>query len=185
MDKNKIILIALIVVIIAFLVGIFAAMPNMNKQNTNITFMSDDTLNEGDSIKIKLTDSNGNLLVNQTVSVTIIGSNNASSSYSIVTNETGFGDLKLDKIAGEYNVIVEYGGSNNYAGCSNAQKLTIKEKVAEVESTSSSSNTGSNSNYDSGAFYSAQSEKVYHTGDVVDTPGGKYRHKGNNEWEPV
>lgn len=185
MDKNKMIIIALIIVIIALLVGMFTIMPHINKKDTNLTFISNSTLNEGDSIKIKLTDSNGNLLVNQTVSVTIIGSNNASSSYSIVTNETGFGDLKLDKIAGEYNVIVEYGGSNNYAGCSNAQKLTIKEKVAEVESTSSSSNTGSNSNYDSGAFYSAQSEKVYHTGDVVDTPGGKYRHKGNNEWEPV
>ena len=185
MDKNKMIIIALIIVIIALLVGMFTIMPHINKKDTNLTFISNSTLNEGDSIKIKLTDSNGNLLVNQTVSVTIIGSNNASSSYSIVTNETGFGDLKLDKIAGEYNVIVEYGGSDNYAGCSNAQKLTIKEKVAEVESTSSSSNTGSNSNYDSGAFYSAQSEKVYHTGDVVDTPGGKYRHKGNNEWEPV
>ena len=185
MDKNKMIIIGLIIVIIALLVGMFTIMPHINKKDTNLTFISNSTLNEGDSIKIKLTDSNGNLLVNQTVSVTIIGSNNASSSYSIVTNETGFGDLKLDKIAGEYNVIVEYGGSNNYAGCSNAQKLTIKEKVAEVESTSSSSNTGSNSNYDSGAFYSAQSEKVYHTGDVVDTPGGKYRHKGNNEWEPV
>lgn len=185
MDKNKMIIIALIIVIIALLVGMFTIMPHINKKDTNLTFISNSTLNEGDSIKIKLTDSNGNLLVNQTVSVTIIGSNNANSSYSIVTNETGFGDLKLDKIAGEYNVIVEYGGSNNYAGCSNAQKLTIKEKVAEVESTSSSSNTGSNSNYDSGAFYSAQSEKVYHTGDVVDTPGGKYRHKGNNEWEPV
>lgn len=133
MDKNKIILIALIVVIIAFLIGIFAAMPNMNKQNTNLIIISNDTLNEGDSIGIKLTDADGNLLVNQTVNVTIKDNNNASSSYSVVTNESGFGALKLDKIAGEYNVTISYGGNDKYNGCNGTQKITIKEKVTQKE----------------------------------------------------
>ena len=193
MDKNKIILIALIVVIIAFLVGIFAAMPNMNKQNTNLTIISNDTLNEGDSIEIKLTDADGNLLVNQTVNVTIKDNNNASSSYSVVTNESGFGALKLDKIAGEYNVTISYGGNDKYNGCSATQKITIKDEVKQTvsessTSSSSSSNSGSSSsssNVDSGAFYSAQAEKVIHTGDVYETPGGKMRHLGNDKWEPV
>lgn len=101
MDKN-IIIIALVVAVIAILAGIFAVMPNMNKQDANLTFMSNSAINEGDSIEIKLNDSDGNLLVNQTVNVTVTDSNKTSSYYSVVTNETGFGVLKLDKSAGNY-----------------------------------------------------------------------------------
>ena len=47
LEKNKIVILALIVVIIALLAGIFAVMPNINKQNANLIFMSNDTINEG------------------------------------------------------------------------------------------------------------------------------------------
>lgn len=193
MDKNKMIIIALIIVIIALLVGMFTIMPHINKKDTNLTFISNSTLNEGDSIEIKLTDSDGNLLVNQTVNVTITDNNKTSIYYSVVTNGSGLGVLKLDKIAGEYNVTISYGGNDKYNGCSATQKITIKDEVKQTvsessTSSSSSSNSGSSSsssNVDSGAFYSAQAEKVIHTGDVYETPGGKMRHLGNDEWEPV
>lgn len=162
MDKNKIILIALIVVIIAFLIGIFAAMPNMNKQNTNLTIISNDTLNEGDSIEIKLTDADGNLLVNQTVNVTIKDNNNASSSYSVVTNESGFGALKLDKIAGEYNVTINYGGNDKYNGCTATKKINIEKEVVESENGGSSNSGSSSSRY------------VYDEAGKFDTYTGKY-----------
>ena len=46
MDNNKIIIIVLIAVIAALLVGIFAMMPNMTKQDTKLTFESNATLTE-------------------------------------------------------------------------------------------------------------------------------------------
>jgi ABC-type Na+ efflux pump permease subunit len=149
MDKNKMIILALIVVIAALLVGMaFTMMPNMGKQDTKLKFKSNSTLKEGDSLKIKLTDANGTAIANQTVNITIKDKKGASDSHSVVTNAKGVGTLKLDKGAGKYNVTVSYGGNDKYNGCNATKKITIKEKVAEAETTSSSSSSSSYSNYD-------------------------------------
>lgn len=149
MEKNKIIIIALIVVIAALLVGIVAIMPNVNKQDTNLKFKSKSTLTEGDSLKIKLTEANGTAIANQTVNITIIGKDKSSDYHSVVTNEKGVGTLKLDKKAGKYNVTINYGGNDKYNPSNATKKVTIKEEV--VEATSDASN--GNSNY-------GQSEQV-------------------------
>lgn len=64
MDRNKIIILALIAVIAVLLIGIVAVIPNMNKMDSNLKFKSNTTLNEGDSLKVKLTDSNGTAIAN-------------------------------------------------------------------------------------------------------------------------
>ena len=143
MDNNKIIIIVLIAIIAALLVGIFAMMPNMSKQDTKLTFESNTTLTEGDSIKIKLTDANGTAIANQTVNVTITDKNNTSDYHSVVTDGDGVGKLKLDKNSGKYNVTISYGGNDNFTGCNATQKLTIKEKEKVVEAQTSSSSSSS------------------------------------------
>lgn len=143
MDKNKIIIIALIVLIIALLIGLVAIMSNSDKQDTNLTFKSDSTITEGDSLKIMLTDDNGTAIANQTVKITFADKDNTNSDYSVVTNDNGIGELKLDKSAGEYNITISYDGNDNYNGCNATKKITIKEKVVEatVEQNTGSSNT--------------------------------------------
>ena len=186
MDKNKMIILALIVVIAALLVGMaFTMMPNMGKQDTKLKFKSNSTLTEGDSLKVKLTDANGTAIANQTVNIIIITNKNKSTDHSVVTNEKGVGTLKMDKDAGKYNVTVSYGGNDKYNGCNVTKKITIEEKVAEAQVTSSSS--GGSSDNDPGAYYSLQTHKTYYTGDIVKEPGGNsyVRHLGNNRWEPV
>ena len=143
MDRNMIIIVALIAIIVALLVGIFAMMPNMSKQDTKLTFESNATLTEGDSIKIKLTDANGTAIANQTVNVTITDKNNTSDYHSVVTDGDGVGKLKLDKNSGKYNVTISYGGNDNFTGCNATQKLTIKEKEKVVEAQTSSSSSSS------------------------------------------
>ena len=139
MEKNKMIILALIVVIAALLVGMAAIMmPNMGKQDTKLKFKSNSTLTEGDSLKVKLTDANGTAIANQTVNI-IITNKNKSTDHSVVTNEKGVGTLKLDKNSGKYNVTVSYGGNDKYKGCNVTKKITIEEKVAEAQVTSSSS----------------------------------------------
>lgn len=148
MENNKIIIIVLIVVIAALLVGIVAMMPNMNKQDTNLTFKSKTTLNEGDSLKIKLTDTNGTAIANQTVNITITDKDGSCDYHSVVTNENGTGKLKMDKNAGEYNVTVSYGGNDKYSGCNATKKINVEEKVAEAEvDYSSQSQTSSSNSY--------------------------------------
>ena len=178
-NKHKIIIIALIVIIAALLVAIVAVMPNLNKQGTDLTFKSKSTLTEGDVIKIKLTDDNWMELVGQTVNITITDQNNANSYYSVETNSKGIGILKLDKTAGKYTVTAIYGGNDKYVGCNVTKKITVKEEVVEAKTSSTSTN------YDSGAFYSPQAGRVIYTGEIMDGPGGKQRHLGNNQWEPV
>ena len=149
MEKNQIIIIALIVVIVALLVGMAAMMmPNIGKQDAKLTIKSNSTLTEGDSLKIKLTDDNGTAIANQIVNITITDKDGSSDYHSVVTNEKGTGKLKMDKSAGKYNVVVSYGGNDKYSGCNATKKITVEEKVAEAEvDYSSQSQTSSGNSY--------------------------------------
>ena len=182
MDKNKIIILTLIVIIVALLVGIFATMPNFSKEDTKLRIATNSTITEGDYIKVKLTDLNKTPIANQTVNITIIDKDNSSSYYSAVTNDKGVAKLKSDKDAGEYGVKATYGGNNIYTESNATKNITIKEEVVEAQLSSTDS---SSSNYDSGAFYSPQAGRVIYTGEVLDGPAGLHRHLGNNKWEPV
>lgn len=150
MDKNKMIILALIVVIAALLVGMAAMMmPNMGKQDTKLKFKSNSTLTEGDSLKVKLTDANGTAIANQTVNI-IITNKNKSTDHSVVTNEKGVGTLKMDKDSGKYNVTVSYGGNDKYKGCNVTKKITIEEKAVEAtvsETSAQSSQSGGSSTH--------------------------------------
>lgn len=140
--NNKIIIGVLVAIIIALLAGILVSMPNLTKTDSVLEIISNDTIAEGDSLQIKLTDSNGTALANQTVNITITDADKASDYHSVVTNDEGVGELKLEKDAGEYDLAVSYGGSDVYNACNATEKVTIKEKVVEAQTSSiSSSNT--------------------------------------------
>lgn len=145
-NRNKIIILALIVVIIALLIGIFATMPNMAKMDSKLTFESNSTLSEEGLLKIKLTDDNGNAIVNQTVNITITDRNKTSDYHSVVTDSNGIGTLKLEKSPGNYSVTVVYGGNDNYASCNATNEVTIEEKIIEQTNQQSSEYTADESN---------------------------------------
>lgn len=147
MNKYNIIILALIIVIIALVVGVVAVMPGMAKKDTNLTFVSNSTLIEGDSINIKLTDLNGTAISNQTVNITIADKNNTNSNYSVTTNEEGIGMLKLEQGPGEYVVTLDYGGNSEYESSNSSQKLTI-EAHPVAQSASSSNDYSSDYSYD-------------------------------------
>lgn len=168
MDKNNIIILALIIIVVTLLIGIFAMIPNTNKQSTNLTFYGNSTINEGDSIEIKLTDNNGTPISNQTVNVSITDKDKFSDYHSVVTNEKGVGILKLDKNSGEYEISISFSGNDKYNGCNATKKITIEEKVVEepveVEVESSSS-----SNERSG-HYSPQFNRVVYDDEELPIP---------------
>lgn len=142
MEKNQIIILTLIVIIAALLVGVAAMMmPNFQKKDTTLKFKGDSKFNEGDSLKIVLSDADGSAIIGQTVNVTITDKDKTSDYHSVETNEKGVGKLKLDKDAGKYTVTITYGGNDKYNGCNATKKITIKEIVEETESSSSSSST--------------------------------------------
>ncbi len=168
MNKYNLIILALIIIVIALIVGVFGFMPNINKQDTNLTFISNSTINEGDSIVIKLTDVNGNLLVNKTINVTVTDGNKTSSYFSIVTNESGFGVLKLDKGAGNYTIKCIFGGDDNYKSSNASQEITINKIITET--TVSQSNQQSYSSNERNGHYSPQFGRVVYDDEVLPIP---------------
>lgn len=132
-ERDKIIIIALIAIIAILLVSIIAIMPNIMKKDTQVTINSKSTLNEGDSIKIRLIDENGVAIANQNVNISI-NNGTVTDYHSITTDNQGIGKLELDKKAGSYDVCVIYSGNDNYKGC-NATKMIKIEEVAEAEPT--------------------------------------------------
>ena len=141
MEKNKMIVVILVAIIIALLVCIFAVMSNSNKVDSKLEIMGNDTLNEGDNLQVKLTDVNGTALVNQSVNVTITDENKTSDYHSVVTNEEGVGSLKLEKSAGKYNVTISYSGNDNYSACNATKKITLEKVVEEPETKVTSTNS--------------------------------------------
>ena len=182
MEKNKIIILALIVIIVALLVGMVAMVPNMTKKDTNLKFKGNSTINEGDSIKIVLTDVDGSTIAGQTVNVTVTDKDKSSDYHSVETNENGVGKIKLDKDKGKYTVTVSYGGNDKYKGCNATKKITIKEEVVEAESSSSSSS--SSSNEPSAYAYKSDGTPMYSQAEVDRYMYNKYGlvdyHVGDN-----
>ncbi len=182
-NKNIIIILVVIIVILAVAIGFTALNPMHAKEPTKIKITSDKEQNEGGNLSIQLTDLNKTPLSKEIVNITITDSKGKVVVDDVVkTDSKGKASLDLDLKKSKYNVTVSYGGNENYTGNNTTQELTIKEKVVEAESASSSS---SSSNYDSGAFYSRQAGKTIYTGEIMDSPGGKMRHLGNNKWESV
>ena len=141
MDRNYLIIIGLIAVIVILVIGLFMVMPGVSKENTQLTVSAESPVHEGDAMKIKLTDGNNTPIANQTVKVTMTDKDNASSEYSVVTNEKGVGKLKIDKIEGEYSVHCVYAGNDKYNGNDTSEKITVEKEPVKTEQISSSSSS--------------------------------------------
>lgn len=176
MDKNKIIILALIVIIAALLVGIFSAMPNYSKEDTKLRIATNSTIDEGDYIRVKLTDLNKTPIANQTVNITITDKDNSSSHYSAVTNDKGVAKLKGDIVAGEYSVASIYGGNDSYAGSNATKNITVEKKVSKAEITSSSTTTNTHTVMGEDGYYYTVDEN----GNFLESLGPSQKHYPNN-----
>ena len=177
MDKNKIIILALIVFIAALLVGVFVIMPNMGKQDTKLTLKNNVTLTQGDSLKIKLTNLKENSIANQTVNITITDKDNHTDHHSLVTDFKGTVILKMDKNPGKYEMTISYGGNEKYNGDNITKVITIKsngvEKAIEEPATQQSTESSSSSSVSEDDGYwetSIDAPFEYHT--EYDSSGG-------------
>ena len=140
MNTRNLIIIAIFIVLVV-LVGIFAfSMPHNNqneKTNTEIKFLSEDTLKNGESVQFELRDAQGYVLKGQNVTITFV-ENGEDQNYSIVTNNDGQGSLVLNnEEPGEYEITVFFNGTTAFNGCSAKQKITVQEGYSQTSSESS------------------------------------------------
>ena len=140
MNTRNLIIIAIFIVLVV-LVGLFAfSLPHNNqneKTNTEIKFLSPDTLKNGEAIQFELRDAQGYVLEGQNITITFV-ENGENQTYSIVTDHDGRGSLVLNnELPGSYEVTVFYNGTVTYASCSAKQTITVEEGVAEVNADAS------------------------------------------------
>lgn len=185
MENKNIIILVLIIIVIALLVGIFATMPHANKQDTNLTFKSNSTINEDDSIKIQLTDANGTGIANQTVNITITDKDKSSDYHSVETNDKGIGTLNIDKNAGNYTITVNYAGNDKYIGCNATKKITIDKKVVEAESETQQSTQSSSSSNNGGIHYDEEINVYYDDNGVVVDPDGHHPQSVGSNYDDL
>lgn len=186
---NKNIIIAILIIIIIAVVGIFVFHPGATtedgKLNTQINFLSQSNLKNGDQIQIELKDAQGNALANQVVNFTY-QANGQDEKYSVVTDNQGKAFLVLsNEDAGQHQVNVSYAGDAKYNPCTASQTITIEEgessstestptnstasTIAHDNRTSSSSSGSSSSSSSSGSSHTYYYD--YETGDTYDENG--------------
>lgn len=161
------ILIALIIIVLLVLGGLIAFSNNINTStDTQINFLSNKTLKNGDSIEFQLTDSKGNALADQNLKIKFSSSTGESQNFTITTDSDGKGALVLNEQAdGNYTIVVTYDGDNTHKGCSANQSITVGEaETSEYSgdaSSDSSQYSSSDSSYSSGGSSSSSSDLTY------------------------
>ena len=172
-NKNIIIILVAIIVILAAAIGFALFNPLVVKEPCKVLITSDKEQYEGGELSIVLADLNKTPISKEIVNVTITNSKGKVVVDDVVkTNAKGKAKLDLDLKKGVYKVVVAFGGNENYTGTNRTQKLTIKEEVvAEPE------------NSDPGAFYSEQAGRVIYTGEIQKAPDEHtWKHLGYNKW---
>lgn len=142
---NKNIIIAILIVIIIAVVAAFAlsqpAQTQDGKLNTQINFLSKDTLKNGEQIEFELKDAQGKAIAGQQVNISYSDKGNVQT-YSIITDNNGKGYLAINgEAAGTYDVTINYGGNAQYNGCTAKKTITVEEGT----STQNASQTPANS----------------------------------------
>lgn len=140
MDNNKIIIILLLIIIALLTIGISViALQDFGKQECKMKIISNDTLNDGDKVKIKLTDLNKTPIVNETINVKLI-KNTDIKEYTLSTNKKGIATLKLNNLSeGDYLINCTFDGNSKYLQTNTSKKFSYKDVV--VASSLSSTNS--------------------------------------------
>ncbi len=141
MDQNKIIILALVIVITILAVGLFSMVHNA-KQDTIIIIDGNSTIHQGDTIDIVLKDSNNTPISNKILNVTV-GRNNESNNYLINTNDQGIAKLKINESEGNYTINCTFSGDDKYNANTSSKKISVEilQAVRLSASPDSSSST--------------------------------------------
>ena len=165
-NKNIIIILVAIIIILSGAIGFALLNPLNAKEPCKVLITSDKEQYEGGEISIVLADLNKTPISKEIVNITITNSKGKVVVDDVVkTNSKGKAKLDLDLKKGVYKVVVSYGGNENYTGNNTTQKLTIKEEeVVEVTDTNSYSSEPEQIDYNSpdSEYYRWDTDGSYH-----------------------
>ena len=145
--ENKNIIIILTAIIAVLIVGVVMFSPLMSKEDSNLAIV-DKKINVGNSLIVKLTDGNGNPIVNHKVNIKLTDEDGVTVDENLLTNSKGNVKFTMDD-AGKYSVKCSFEGDDKYSSSSTAGNLTVKTVKTEVVK---EEKTTSTSKYDSNGF---------------------------------
>ena len=171
---NSKLIIAIIIVLILAVVGVFALTQNTVKADTQINFLSETTLKNGDQVQFVLTDAQGNPIANAEVTIAY-ESDGEIQNYTIITDGEGKGGLMLeDQPTGEHKISVSFNGNEQYNGCSAEMAFTIEDGTSDnVSDSSTDSTAGTSTSTDSSSDSSSDSGSNVYTDDDGIIHGGQ------------
>ena len=159
MEDNRLIIILLCIIIAILVVGIFV-FSQAAKEDSNLS-IADKKISVGDSLVVKLTDSNGKAIANQTVNIKLKDKDGTTINEDITTNSKGKAKLKIEK-NGKYSAECSFGGNGQYASSSTSGNITVKKATTEEVSDEKTSNYNSVSGLsnDGYSYYPQNGPKV-------------------------
>lgn len=159
MNRNALIVILIVVIIAA--VGIFVfTQPHTTdgKMNTQINFLSQSTLKNGDQVQFELKDAQGAVIAGQQVNISYDDGSGNIQKYTVNTDANGKGYLTISgEDAGKYDVTVSFDGNDKYNGCSAKQTITIEEGTSDAQETVAENSTANTVMYNNNTDTSASS----------------------------
>lgn len=133
MEKEHKIIILLLIVIIAILATAIVFMTTQ-KEECKLKITCNDTMHDGEKVKIKLTDLNKTPIANQTIHVKLKNGNNTQE-YNITTNSKGTATLELNDLeSGNYVINCTFDGNSHYKSSSAKKKFNF-DNVATATTT--------------------------------------------------
>lgn len=166
--KNVIIVLLIIIVVFILLALIGYGMMNNpieDKTPTVLNITSNSTLYEFNNISLLLTDVDGRPLEGKNVSISVLSEDGSNDYYTIITNSTGGGTVRIEKGLGMYTVNCTYAGDDSYTAARAFQRLQIVEEVIQptqynytYNQTGNSSYYGYNNNYN---YYDSNANGYY------------------------
>ena len=176
---NKNIIIAILIVIIIAVVGftVFSHQQPVTqdgKISTQINFLSQTTLKNGDQVQFELKDAQGAVIAGQTVTISYDDGSGNVQNYTVNTDQNGKGYLTISgENAGKYTVTVSFDGNSKYNACTAKQTITIEDGTSDAKETVSENSTANTVMYNndgssssSSAESSGSSSQSYYDADL-------------------
>lgn len=184
MNKNKKIIIALLLIIIALIIAIGAIV--IQPEKTSLIITSNTTLEHNDTLSVQLIDKNNNPLVNKTVSIDFSNNEGNITSINLTTDDKGIVKFNVENMTpGAYSINCSFIGDLYHKKTFLEENITINEEVIESSSEYTVANDYSN---DPGAIYDHTTGTGWHaTGEVIYDPRSEsyWEHQGYNDWKEL
>lgn len=136
LKKTDIRIISLIIIIIAVILAIFAVSSLFGIKESQIEIISNDTVHNGDSINIKLSDIDGNPLSNELVKIVMMDNKGKRQSYSITTDSNGIADTTVaNKDPGRLTINATFEGNEKFNSTNEVKLIKVLQGSSNKNST--------------------------------------------------